>query len=50
MFEAASQIAGREGVAERGYRLTFNCGPDAGTTIFHLHMHLLGGRRLGPEG
>ena len=46
----AAEVARREGVAESGYRLTFNVGDDAGMTIDHLHLHLLGGRRLGPEG
>ena len=39
-----------EGVSESGYRLALNIGDDGGMTIPHLHMHLLGGRRLGPEG
>ena len=34
----------------RGYRLTFNVGDEGGQTIYHLHLHLLGGRRLGAEG
>lgn len=50
MFAVATQIAEREGVAKRGYRLAFNVGEDAGMTIPHLHMHLIGGRRLGAEG
>ena len=50
MFELAAQVAVAEGVAESGYRLAFNVGEHAGMTIHHLHMHLLGGRPLGPEG
>lgn len=50
MFVLAKEVARSEGLAERGYRLAFNVGPDAGMTIAHLHLHLLGGRRLGPEG
>lgn len=44
---AAGEIAEREGLAEPGYRLVFNTGPDAGQTVFHVHMHLLGGEQLG---
>ncbi|MEO8725561.1 MAG: histidine triad nucleotide-binding protein [Acidobacteriaceae bacterium] len=43
---AAAQIA-RERALEGGYRTVFNVGPDAGQTVFHLHLHLLGGRTLG---
>jgi histidine triad (HIT) family protein len=43
---AARTIASREGLAERGYRLVFNTGPDAGNTVAHLHLHLLGGRAM----
>lgn len=50
MFLLAKEVARGEGLSERGYRLAFNVGPDAGMTISHLHLHLLGGRRLGPEG
>jgi histidine triad (HIT) family protein len=50
MFAAAAQIAGDENVANRGYRLAFNVGEDAGMTIGHLHMHMLAGRHLGAEG
>jgi histidine triad (HIT) family protein len=42
----AADIARREGLAERGYRTVVNTGPDAGQTVFHLHLHLLGGRAL----
>ncbi len=50
MFTTAAQVAREEGLAERGYRLTFNVGPDAGMTVHHLHLHCLGGHLLGPEG
>jgi len=48
MFVVAKQIAAQEGIAESGYRLLVNCNRDAGQEIYHLHIHLLGGRRLGP--
>lgn len=44
---AAGVIAEQEGVAQSGYRLVFNTGRDAGQTVFHAHMHLLGGEQLG---
>ena len=50
LFAAAAEVARREGLDERGYRLAFNVGENAGMTIPHLHLHMLGGRRLGPEG
>ena len=50
MVAVGRQLAEQEGVIDSGYRLAFNVGEDAGMTISHLHMHLLGGRRLGPEG
>jgi len=40
-------IARREGIAEQGYRLVANCGPQAGQSVDHVHFHLLGGRPLG---
>jgi len=43
-------LAKREGIAEKGYRLVTNCGPDAGQAVPHLHFHLLGGRALGGLG
>ena len=46
----ATRIAREQGLEDRGYRLLMNCGEDAGQTIFHLHLHILGGRRLGPFG
>lgn len=48
MFVVAKKIAAQEGIAESGYRLLVNCNRDAGQEIYHLHIHLLGGRRLGP--
>jgi histidine triad (HIT) family protein len=48
MFVVARRIARDMGVAESGYRLLVNCRGDAGQEVFHLHMHLLGGRNLGP--
>ena len=47
MQHAAVEIARREGLAERGFRLVTNCLEEAGQSVFHLHLHLLGGRRLG---
>ena len=40
----AAEIARQEGIAESGYRTVFNTSRDAGQTVFHLHLHLLGGR------
>lgn len=48
LFTAAKKIAADEGVAENGYRLLINCNRDGGQEVFHLHMHLFGGRPLGP--
>lgn len=50
MFQAATEIAASEGIAESGYRALFNVGRDAGQTVFHLHMHLVGGKPLGGVG
>ncbi len=46
MLAASGEIARKVGVAESGYRLVINNGPDAGESVPHLHMHLLGGRAL----
>lgn len=43
---AAQAIAQREGIAESGYRLVMNCNAGAGQTVFHIHLHLLGGRQM----
>jgi histidine triad (HIT) family protein len=50
MFAVARRLAEADGLLDRGYRIAFNVGQDAGMTIAHLHMHVLGGRQLGPEG
>jgi histidine triad (HIT) family protein len=44
---AAAEMAKREGIAEAGYRTVVNTNADAGQTVFHLHLHLLGGRPMG---
>ena len=46
LFSVAKQIAAEEGIAESGYRLIVNTGPDGGQVVFHLHLHLLGGHRM----
>jgi len=46
LYLVAKEIAGREGIAEDGYRTVMNCNAAAGQTVFHVHLHLLGGRRL----
>ena len=43
---AAAAIARAEGIVAGGYRTVVNCGADAGQTVFHVHLHLLGGRKL----
>ena len=50
LFTVAQQMARTEGIFEPGYRLAVNQGDEGGQTIDHLHLHVLGGRRLGPEG
>ena len=46
LVRRAAAIAGELGVSERGYRTVFNCNADAGQTVFHIHLHLLGGRKM----
>lgn len=47
MYLAAKQIARDEGIAESGYRCVLNCNREAGQTVFHIHLHILGGRAMG---
>ncbi|HPC36319.1 MAG TPA: histidine triad nucleotide-binding protein [Candidatus Marinimicrobia bacterium] len=44
MVTVANILAEKEGLKERGFRLIFNCGRDSGQEVFHIHLHLLGGR------
>ena len=46
MHLMAAQLAKSEGLAQRGYRTVINTNADAGQTVFHIHLHLLGGRRM----
>ena len=46
MYLAAQRVAADAGVAESGYRTVFNCNAQAGQTVFHLHLHVLGGRAM----
>ncbi|MFW6041902.1 MAG: histidine triad nucleotide-binding protein [Guyparkeria sp.] len=46
LFTVAAQIAAEEGIAESGYRTVFNCNGDGGQEVYHLHLHLLGGRAM----
>jgi histidine triad (HIT) family protein len=46
MFAAAHLVAREKGVAEGGYRLVLNEGPNAGQTVYHVHLHVLGGRQF----
>lgn len=48
MLIVAKMIAEQEGIATNGYRLIINCNKHGGQEVFHLHMHLVGGRPLGP--
>jgi len=43
---AAKAVAEKEGLSQKGYRLCINCGPEGGQLVPHLHLHLLGGRKL----
>jgi histidine triad (HIT) family protein len=47
MFRRAAAIAGERGMSNPGYRTVFNTGPQAGQSVFHIHLHVLGGRSLG---
>ena len=47
LVREAAAVAASDGVAERGYRVVFNTGADAGQSVAHVHAHVLGGRRLG---
>lgn len=44
---AATELASQEGIAEEGYRLVMNCNRAGGQAVYHIHLHLLGGRQMG---
>ena len=46
IFVAANEIARKRGIAQEGFRIVANCGENGGQTVFHIHFHLLGGRRM----
>lgn len=46
MLLVANKIVEKEGLANRGFRYVINCNEEGGQTVFHLHLHLLGGRRM----
>lgn len=46
MLRTAAAVAGERGYGARGYRTVFNCEADAGQSVFHIHLHVLGGRPL----
>ena len=46
LFLAAKAIASKEGLSDSGYRTVFNCNKDAQQTVFHIHLHLIGGRKM----
>lgn len=46
MMQAASKLAKQFNIADEGYRIVSNCNAGAGQTVFHIHLHLLGGRKL----
>jgi histidine triad (HIT) family protein len=50
LLGVAAKMAAREGIAESGYRLVVNVGPDGGQVVGHFHMHLMGGKKLGGMG
>ncbi len=47
MIQVAKKLAKDYGIDEKGYRLVFNCNKDAGQAVHHIHMHFLGGRKMG---
>ncbi len=46
MVRVATKIAKDEGIADDGYRLVMNCNPEGGQEVYHLHLHLIGGRKM----
>ena len=50
IFAVAARLAREKGIADSGFRLATNAGPDANQTVFHFHLHCIGGRKLSHEG
>lgn len=46
LFDAANVLAKKENIDQSGFRIVINCGPESGQEVYHLHMHLLGGRKM----
>jgi len=46
LFQVANRIAKDKGIAERGFRLVMNCNPESGQAVYHIHLHILGGRPM----
>jgi len=46
LFQIAKKVARDKAIAERGFRLVMNCNPESGQEIYHIHLHVLGGRRM----
>lgn len=46
LFRVANKLARAKGIAERGFRVVANCNPESGQTVYHIHIHLLGGRAM----
>jgi histidine triad (HIT) family protein len=46
LITVAGKIAKDKGIAERGFRIVTNCNPESGQTVYHIHLHVLGGRRM----
>lgn len=47
LFLAAAELAAREGISDEGYRVVMNCNSAGGQAVYHIHLHLLGGRQMG---
>jgi histidine triad (HIT) family protein len=47
LYRVAAQVARQQGLAERGYRTIMNCNEEAGQSVFHVHLHVIGGKHLG---
>jgi histidine triad (HIT) family protein len=47
LYHVAKELAAQEGLAESGYRTVMNCNSDGGQAVYHIHLHLLGGRQMG---